>query len=716
MPNYKILETVSFNSVTISSNHFGGNFVTSFDNEFTPNSSLNDLLEHMNLSNLRFPGGSVTEYIFDMTQPDSAAAADGSSNVLMPMNEFFATAGEIGADVTLVVPTRIAFSQSAVEALQGGGPNDQGLYGNRTDLASNYLTDMKSYVDEALADASENGVQITAFEIGNEFWGSGEMTASEYGYLAGTVADFLQSNYGDSIDILVQGVGAANRYSPNKGTVVWLEDIGNGEYDLWTPTDIIGPPYNGVADSTWAEHYMPGSGQTQAQNEAIAHGLNSVSGAADAIDGLIAHVYLAGGFDSADTEREFRLKNIYAWLSDQLVRGNPAELSFNVTEWGARNDNTQGLQYASMLGEAFFELVSHGVNTANVWPLTFPDQNNINRNLVDTQEGDLTFGGTMLQLMSESLIGLEAALDYEVADEIDIHVFYGANRMVNFVSERTGTDVLDVELDQSDFVLSGSYFFTWTQLWDGGGTGGTDNGVAPVVTYCDGFISSGGTETIDMGAWAVSRLEFTAVTEGSDSIQGRGGNDTIHGAGGDDFLFGSSGNDVLGGGAGSDTIFGENDNDLLQGGAGNDRLFGGAGADRLEGGIGDDILHGEDGNDLIFGGIGADMLNGGAGDDTLHGQDGVDVIRAGGGVNVVSGGAGVDQFLFADGDDGSTTIVDFADDLIDLTQVGSISGWQDLVSTHMTQSGANVEIVFDQTVVSLVHQLLADMTEDMFCF
>lgn len=50
-------------------------------------------------------------------------------------------------------------------------------------------------------------------------------------------------------------------------------------------------------------------------------------------------------------------------------------------------------------------------------------------------------------MMSQSLVGLKPVLDWEVAGEIDLHGYADQSRMVLFVSERTGSDRSNVQLD-----------------------------------------------------------------------------------------------------------------------------------------------------------------------------------------------------------------------------------------------------------------------------
>ena len=206
---------------------------------------------------------------------------------------------------------------------------------------------------------------------------------------------------------------------------------------------------------------------------------------------------------------------------------------------------------------------------------------------------------------------------------------------------------------------------------------------------------------------------------GDDRLFGDGGDDRLYGDGGDDRLYGDDGDDVLFGGEGDDWLEGDHwsrtefefGDDRLYGGDGDDTMRGRGGADRLEGGDGNDVLFGDDendrlaggaGHDQLYGGAGNDRLEGDAGSDDLYGGDGDDRLDGGAGYDDLVGGAGNDTFVFGPGhvDDGThgrgDEIHDFTvgEDLIDLTQFSSISGFEDLTFTEVLnwRSGVNFQI------------------------
>ncbi|HCQ66028.1 MAG TPA: hypothetical protein DIU07_13150, partial [Rhodobacteraceae bacterium] len=139
---------------------------------------------------------------------------------------------------------------------------------------------------------------------------------------------------------------------------------------------------------------------------------------------------------------------------------------------------------------------------------------------------------------------------------------------------------------------------------------------------------------------------------------------------GEDTIYLSRYDDQINGFDDRDTIYGKQGNDLLLGGNGHDDLYGGRGNDKLKG---------LDGNDYLNGSSGADIFRGGRGRDEIF------------------GGGGEDTFRFQTGDE-KDVIVDFDatgvnHDVVDLSGLASITGWNDLKNNHMT--GDHMGVLID---------------------
>ena len=224
-------------------------------------------------------------------------------------------------------------------------------------------------------------------------------------------------------------------------------------------------------------------------------------------------------------------------------------------------------------------------------------------------------------------------------------------------------------------------------------------------------------------------------SDADDAIFGGSGNDQLSGGGGSDAFYGGAGNDKIyataadyhiDGGAGRDLLYlsgnqgvdldvtaanvewvsGTKTHDNLDGSAATADLYlkGNNGADTLRGGSGDDDLIGGNGYDELFGGAGRDFLNGGNGNDRLDGGAGNDKLI---------GGKGADVFVFNDGF-GDDVITDFGKgDVIDLSGITGIDGFDDL-NIRFFKKAAVVTIGDDEIRIEDVTQ--KTLTEADFLF
>ncbi|UWQ78695.1 hypothetical protein K3725_15480 [Leisingera sp. S132] len=665
MPVYSIIDQndAATDIVTITSSMFGANLVTHYDTEFVDHSDSHKVdVQSLGVSTLRFPGGAVTETHFDINKPNSAVSKIDSSVALTPMDEFFGAAGAIGADVSIVIPTQGGFETNALQALQSG------TFGSRNQLDSDYVNDVLSYIDAALKNAEDNGVIVTAFELGNEFWGSGQMTAAEYGRLVGQLSVLVHKKLdaaGNDADILVQTTASAGIFSPNETSSIYVDVSGN--VPSFYRQSYIDEEYDGVIPISFQTYTIDGQGRDWEQAADIAVGINAADGAPEAITGALLHYYANEGLAGVDAGKSnvFRRVNAFEELLDRSE--DLPELTQHLTEWNPQEGthDTKGLKHASMLVEMVYEMATHGVEAAQIWPLTFNQTQE--RALLNHHGDGLSISGEAFKMMSESLVGLQAKFDFEVLGKIDVHGYGDPeddNSLVLFVSERSGEFSENVTLDVGRYIPNTSYFIVKTELWDGG-AGGEDSNAVPVLNYSDGAVTTGGLVELDLNAWANTRIEISYITERADIIVGRGGNDSIIGAGGNDLLEGNAGSDTLYGGAGDDEIMGGSGNDEIDGGAnydtidageGNDSVWGGNGRDLVLLGDGSDVFHDngqndQHGQDTVYGGAGHDVINGGGGHDLLCGNEGNDSISGGIGNDQIHGGKNYDTIDAGEGND-----------------------------------------------------------------
>lgn len=719
--------------IAVAQNMFGLNALITV--EATNGALMHDRFQELGVTNLRFPGGSVTEWYFDISDvhggshDNSFGSYQGNARPLIGLTEFFELAADLDVSATLVVPTMNGFTQTAGEALVAGD------YGQRV-VSTEYLEDVEDFIVAATRIARVNGVDISAIEIGNEFWASGQMAAAEYGRLAATMSQVIATTLSeqgmvprDQPDIVVQTTSAAGQMSPRDSTSVYLDELTGRIYHRYE----LGSLADDVTDRLSA-FVLPAQGSARAQALDIISAFEQdyipvenrqgelsqfdVSGAANAIDAVVDHYYADGGFDVVNTGEQYGFNQLRLWnvaLSERDA--GLGDLDYYITEWNTRKNgeidiaNNRGLQQVSMVIEIFYEMVTHGVTSANFWPVIFNQSNS--GTLVHNSARALTLAGEGFALMSESLEGLRPVLDFGVSGDFSVHGYADQDRQVYLFSERSGVENRMV-LDLSDTIELDADFYrvSWIELWDGG-AGGADGLAEPVITRTEvsGLMTSEdlGDFLLTQQAWSIVRMDIKGVDavtasrqgpdgagpharqvdgsdaddrlrggfgndtligrigddnlngyEGNDLISGGNGADRVKGGWGDDRLRGNGGNDTLigdwgqdnlSGGAGHDKLLGGDQRDTLIGGSGNDRLWGGAGADRLKGGTGNDLLHGGAHNDVLLGGSGRDTLSGALGDDRLRGGAGADKLNGGAGNDLLHGGSQNDVLLGGSGND-----------------------------------------------------------------
>ncbi|WP_104017137.1 DUF4214 domain-containing protein [Roseovarius nitratireducens] len=646
-----------------------------------------DRYQDLGTTNLRYPGGSVTEWYFDISDVSggsherSSGTFQGNTQTLTPFTDFVDLAAGLGTDVTLVVPTMTGFTQSAGEALLAG------TYGQRV-IDAGHLENVAEFIQTAVETAQARGVNIGALEIGNEYWGSGQMTAGEYGKLAAAMSQVMSDTFADmgippaaQPDIVVQTTSSAGIFSPSRDLTLHVDEATGFVY---TPHEVSRMDDAFIAGLTPVTLESQDTSRPQVremiaafdQDSVIVEGTDgqlidfNLRDAANALDGVVEHYYLDGGFDAVNTEEQFGFSQLELWNIELESRdaGLP-DLDFYITEWNTRKNgdidqaNNRGLQQVSMSTEILYEMVTHGVTTAHFWPAIFNYSNS--GTLIFKSAESLTLAGEGFALMSESLVGLAPIMDFKVAGEFAIHGYGDADRQVFFLSERSGSEnLMDLDLSAAITFDADYYRVSWTELWDGG-AGGTDEMAQPIIstTQVTELMAADAFDEflMTMQAWSVVRMDIEGV-DAADADSSLLGGSGPHNR----LVEGSEFDDRMRGGLGNDTILGDAGDDNLSGYEGNDLIHGGDGNDFIKGGWGDDTLHGGDGNDTITGDWGDDVLSGGAGDDVLMGGDGNDLFFGGEGNDILMGGAGVDTVVYSGNQSGYTLTLSPSDTILTL--------------------------------------------------
>jgi serralysin len=530
-------------------------------------------IQNVGITNLRYPGGTVTEYHFDMTDPESERSKLSESQRLIPQNLLLDYAAEAQTSVTFVIPTRVAFGESnnLWNALENG------TYGNRQ-VSTEYLENVENWVEYTILEASKRGVHISAFEIGNEFWLSGEMTSAEYGRVASAVLEAANMGMTRAIpelieplsftkpDLILQIMSNTGLASPVNGS--WVKIGNNG---------MLQAASSGETNAVW----ISPQGSVRAQQDLIIDTVKDSSAAA-LVDGLVDHFYTSGSLNSIASH------NYVFWQlhhAEQRLGYLPGQLKRYVTEWNTKrgdlNEINTGLSQVAAMVEMIYQMSIHNVHAADFWPLWFPTTNSTG--MFDRADFSLRLPAEVFTLMRESLVGTRPFLHSKSISgehEILTHGFLGSEKFILFTSNRGPSIDGEFTADLSNIEnytilegLSGDYFLVQTILST---TAQTDDGFSdptPVIEWQDGRMFTGELLPFNrISSLGLVRTEITFIQDSGVKIEGRGGNDTINGGAGNDYIFGGAGDDRLYGGAGDDWLNGGSGEDFIDGGYGFDTV------------------------------------------------------------------------------------------------------------------------------------------------
>ncbi|GIT92371.1 hypothetical protein JANAI62_28290 [Jannaschia pagri] len=437
-------KTPTLEGEVISPALFGGNFLAD-RYPLGTSGGIESQIDALGVTGLRYPGGSLTERLFDIRTPDAPRVTndDGSEREFVPLSDFLDYAEAEGHAVTIVVPTRDNLSV-------------------RTDAAGDRFpafseTDLRDFVRD-VATGVYGDAEIEAFEIGNEYWGSGEMTAVEYGRLASRMADIiddellavkLETGEDPGIDVIVQA-GTNNAFSN-------LSDDYAGQ-----PVDAVLDALNDRFDADFQAEdvvFFGGKINWRGVNDELV--LREFSAdEREAVDGVVTHIYSKESVSPG--QRDFGLKQVERAWGEELPG-----VDIHVTEWNKSasdrrlaDDEDFGLYQAHEILDVMESMITAGVDQAHVWPLV---QNTRNALAPDAADGALSPAGEMFAMMSSSLRG-KALLDFAPQDrdvtevqtgEADIHGFYGDGELVFYLAS-TSPKVETTTFDLSGMVAGGS--------------------------------------------------------------------------------------------------------------------------------------------------------------------------------------------------------------------------------------------------------------------
>lgn len=676
---------------TVSEDMFATNFLTRYYNA-DPTANFAQAVKLVGATGLRFPGGSMTEESFLVTDPNRAT--DDQGRKLTPLDDFLELAKAIGSEVTIVIPTRGLFGTAV----------DQ--FGNRyVDPAD--VTDVRQFVTDTLTTLKlQGGVQVTdlikAFELGNEYWGSGEMTSTEYGRVVNALAPVImqavaevlgQSAVGE-IGILAQMGGPWGSDFDATGIYGTVRATSDGA--LLSALGLDAGDFGSDGKLTWTAKIGLANADIIEQISTVAKG---------AVTGLVEHFYLRATSDDL-TFSSATLTDINSDLQIWQQAGY-ADKAIVISEWNIQDYNQAqyGLKGAGAFLFQFESMIRLGVDEAFTWPLLSSRMTELAGGF--TGKPYLTPAGAALQHMANNLTDLKLL---EVEDEtpgLEIAAYGSGTRVVLYISSRQ-TASINLDADVANLV-SGFDLMSAERLGvdmttsngqhtiDGVGTFNVayyaEHDVKALVSGLDeAAIFDGSTisatlgsfetlmlvfersEVLSMVSFTLPENKFCLTLGGTVSIDGTGNalDNVLQGNSGANRLYGGAGNDTLNGGTGRDTLTGGTGNDtyltdrndtfIESSGGGTDTVVAslshtlsgnienltltGSGNTSATGNALNNKLVGNASNNTLNGGTGTDTLTGGAGNDTYY-TDGNDTFieEVGGGTDTVI--AAINHSLFA---------------------------------------------------------------------
>lgn len=431
-------KTVSQNTYTHE--HFGGNFLATKD-QIGEDGTFDEAVDALGLESLRYPGGALIERSLWIQTPKSGQAIDRETGEVIEFTNVTDISGyaeQQGVSLTYVMPTRVFVGEETDE--------------NGDRFAQVDEEAVREFVSQAMEGSLGGSPNIQAFEIGNEYWGAGEMSAVEYGRVASEMATIIDNELSTNVnadqfrdtDVIVQmgmNYGSSNLSDKFDGTPEQQLAAASEAYGLNLPEDRF---IYGSGDVAW----------TKVNNEIL---LNEFDEGAEreAVNGVAVHIYSKG--DDNPNSRYFELSQIKdTWLQEV------PELEVYASEWNLKRtvDETRVEEYGLKQAHEMLNIMEAfdwgGVDAAHVWPVQMESRTG----LTGVEGNDtVDLAGEMFRLMKDTLPGTRpldlagsAGRETEIeGDTADVHTFYADDRLITYLAS-TSDDQTEQTVDFNNLV------------------------------------------------------------------------------------------------------------------------------------------------------------------------------------------------------------------------------------------------------------------------
>ena len=372
------LNVLNIDSNKIQQEMFGSNIL--FHRDRLGDGTFDDAVLNLGVTSLRYPGGSITEEVFDVNNPNATEAYDNSTKetrTLLPLDEFLAFCKTHEIKASIVIPVR---------------PGILRFDDNSYMVDETFVEDIKTFVRDVMS-GRYGDAEIATFEIGNEYWGSGQMTAVEYSSIADKIAVSIQQ--------IFNSIAETSGFSHPEPNIA----VQFGKYGKYDRSD------------------------ANEQNQQIIKGLSDEG--LEAIDEVIAHLYHRNDYEAISTDN---------WVFDRLRQWTDVDgmddIEFRISEWNinSKSGNEFGLKQASSILEIMSKMSIEGIDAAEIWPI---QQNN--RTKLAGDEGDQYYSpaGEMFKMMSKSLSGKSVVNLRDNDPNLFLNSFADSNSVSLFVHSRS---------------------------------------------------------------------------------------------------------------------------------------------------------------------------------------------------------------------------------------------------------------------------------------
>ncbi|PXW71896.1 hypothetical protein C7964_1011 [Loktanella sp. PT4BL] len=690
---------------TLSGGFFGAILVNNYGFHY-----FEDHVENLGLTNIRFPGGTVSEhgyivdgrirlgtddvslealngdrsnFAFDLTHPELISPLALEYDELHHLrrddvgtfSQALNLAVQNGSSLALIIPVQRYFNNADFSDPE---VRDQAV------LAA--ISDISVFLERLKNGDYNDGVypETITLEIGNEAYGN----PIEYALIAKVMIDEIAAQLEGS------GINYEIAFQMGRGSFEFISLLDSGYFDPFFDDSVD------MIDGLEGLGFVPSQGMSYAERQvAIDEMMISVLGdSIEHIDALRHHYLMIDSNELANPELPVMQRDLILdhWLAQFSEYGlDPDDIDYYVSAWSTDSSNGSSSPYDPAAAINTLEVLSHfltiGVDRAALWGVVgaFRYNDDMPSSVVTDRLSDyLSPKAALIKLMTENVMGADFMGEGGGASD--------GYKSYTFETETAFTVFFSVErLDGAEFSLNvdlglfgdlSSVDVVNLDMLEGAQSGASN------VTYSNTLVQNGSISlTFDQD------FEIIMVTLEKEDSNSFGIAESIAEFLGED-VFWADDYEVLWATADGGSIIGSEMSDIVVGGAGDDIIDGGAGRTGV-------ISSGRVDNFDQVGGQNGDLLFGGEGGDSIYGHSGNDLLFGGSGDDELWGGGGFDTFVFKEGNDQIHDFTLGVDTLLIDTTLLDGRQLTDFAQIDTTNQGNSIEFDFGNGNSLTIHGL-----------